>query len=57
MKELHCGDLMKGCSAVMRGNTEDEVLKKAAEHAKSAHGVDKIPPEMAEKVKSAIRTT
>jgi len=26
-----------------------------ANHAKSAHGMDEIPPELAEKVQSAIR--
>ena len=55
MKAMHCGDLMKGCDFVSRGETELEVMKKAAEHAKMAHGMDKITPELAEKVKAAIR--
>ena len=55
MKEMHCGDLMKGCNFVARGATEEEVMKKAAEHAKTAHGMDKITPELAQKVKAAIR--
>ena len=28
------------CSAKLRGETDDEVLQKAIEHAKQAHGVD-----------------
>jgi len=55
MKAMHCGDLMKGCNFVARGATELEVMKKATEHAKTAHGVEKITPEMAQKVKAAIR--
>jgi len=32
-------------------------VKKAAEHAKTAHGISQITPELAKKVKVAIRTT
>ena len=55
MKAMRCDDLMKGCNFVARGATDEEVMKKAAEHAKTAHGMDKITPELAEKVKAAIR--
>ena len=54
-KELRCGDLMPGCQAVVEGKDEAEVMTKAAEHAKTAHGVQQIPPELASKVRSAIR--
>lgn len=55
MKALHCDDLMKGCGFVARGASEDEVMKQAAEHARTAHGMRDIPPEMAQKVRTAIR--
>lgn len=55
MTAPHCGDLMKGCDFVARGATEDEVMKQAAEHAKTAHGMQTIPSDMAQKVKAAIR--
>jgi predicted small metal-binding protein len=55
MKAMHCDDLMRGCNFVARGATEEEVMKKAAEHAKTAHGMDKITPELAQKVKAAIK--
>ena len=55
MKAIHCGELMKGCDFVARGATEDEVMKKAAEHAKTAHGIQNITPELAQKVKAAIK--
>lgn len=54
-KELHCGEIMEGCDHVIRGETEDEVLTKGAEHAREAHGVEEIDEETAEKVKAAIR--
>jgi predicted small metal-binding protein len=56
MKSMRCGDLMKGCNFVARGATEEEVMKQAAEHAKSAHGIVKITPELAQKVKAAIKS-
>jgi predicted small metal-binding protein len=56
MKALHCGDLMEGCDFVARGNTEDEVMAQAAEHARTAHGMDRMPSEVVEEVKAAIRT-
>ena len=54
-KVLRCGDLMPGCSAVIEGKDVAEVMKKGAEHAKTAHGVAVVPPEMAKKVEAAIR--
>jgi Predicted small metal-binding protein len=54
-KELKCGDLMPGCKAVVEGKDEAEVMAKAAEHAKSAHGLQQITPELASKVRSAIK--
>jgi predicted small metal-binding protein len=54
-KAIHCGELMKGCDFVAHDATEDEVMKKAAEHAKTTHGIDNITPELAQKVKAAIK--
>jgi predicted small metal-binding protein len=54
-KELRCGDLMPGCNAVVEGRDESEVMTKAAEHAREKHGMSSIPPEVATKVKAAIR--
>lgn len=54
-KELRCGDLMPGCQAVVEGKDEAEVMAKAAEHAKTAHGFQQIPPDVVSKVRAAIR--
>jgi predicted small metal-binding protein len=53
-KELRCGDLVPGCSRVIRGNTEEEVLSQAAVHATKDHGMT-VTPDVAEKVRGAIR--
>jgi len=52
-KVLRCGDLVKGCDFEARG-TEEEILLKAAPHAREAHGME-ATPELAEAVKGAIR--
>jgi predicted small metal-binding protein len=43
------------CDFEARGETEQDVLDQCAEHAKSAHGMDGIPPELAQKVHASIR--
>jgi predicted small metal-binding protein len=54
-KVLRCNDLMPGCTWEGRGNTEAEVLMQAAEHAKTAHNLTEISPEMISQVRGAIR--
>lgn len=40
MKRFACADAGVVCNAEVTGETEEEVLSKAVEHARSAHGVD-----------------
>lgn len=54
-KELHCGEIMEGCPAVIRGENEDEVLKKGAQHARDAHGIDELDDDTVSAVRSKIR--
>jgi predicted small metal-binding protein len=56
-KELHCGEIMEGCPTVIRGETEEEVLKKGAQHAREAHGVESLDDETIRAVKAKIRET
>ncbi len=53
-KVVKCRDVGVDCDFEARGQTEQEVLKNAAEHARMAHGMQQIPPELAAKVKAAI---
>lgn len=53
--ELRCGELMPGCKTVVEGKDEAEVMARAAEHAKNAHALDQITPELAGQVRSAIK--
>jgi predicted small metal-binding protein len=43
------------CDFVAKGETDQEVLQQCAEHARTAHGMNEIPPELAGKVQAAIR--
>ena len=43
-----------GCSHVVRGATEEELLKNAAEHAKE-HGIVQVTPELLEEIKAYIQ--
>jgi predicted small metal-binding protein len=55
MKELSCGDVMQGCEAKFRANTEEEVMRKAATHARERHGINEMDSNTAELVRSKIR--
>lgn len=55
-KVLRCQDVgIWECDFVARGETEQEILNKAAEHARSAHEVTEIPADVLAKVRAAIR--
>ena len=54
-KILRCQDVGMKCDFVARGETEQEVLKKATEHAGATHNMKSIPPEMLAKVRAAVR--
>ena len=55
-KQLRCRDVGMDCDYEVRGNTEQEVLKQATAHARSTHQITDMPPELAAKVRAAIRT-
>lgn len=53
-KIVSCREVGMDCDFEARGETEQEVLQKCAEHAKSAHGMDEIPADVAAKVRASI---
>ena len=54
-KVLRCSDVGIDCDFEARAETEEELLKKAAEHAATAHDMKEIPEEVLAKVRAAIR--
>jgi predicted small metal-binding protein len=54
-KVVRCREVGVDCDFEARGATEQEVLDKAAEHGRTAHGMQELSPELAAKVRAAIR--
>ncbi|MDD1717996.1 MAG: DUF1059 domain-containing protein [Methanoregulaceae archaeon] len=48
-------DIGMDCPFKAEAPTEAELLKKIAEHAKTAHKMAVVPPDMMMKIKNAIR--
>jgi predicted small metal-binding protein len=51
---LHCADAGFECDANIEGETDDEVMMKAAEHARDVHGINEIDEETGAKFRSLI---
>jgi len=47
-------DPSTGCGHVVRGETEEELMRNAQEHAKE-HGLVEVTPELMERVRANIR--
>ena len=54
MKEFRCRDVVPGCPYVTRDEDEDELLVQIASHARDAHGMDEVPPEVADTIRRVI---
>ncbi len=59
MLTLTCSDAGFDCSRVIRGETEDDVMKEVAEHASKDHGIrsEDMNSQMIQKIKSLIRVS
>ena len=57
---LACREVgVANCDHVVEGETEDEVMKRGAEHGKNVHGMkdEDFTPEFMQKVRGLIRTS
>jgi predicted small metal-binding protein len=55
-KEIACGDVVAGCQFTAQAETDEKLLEAVKAHAAKEHGVKDVTPELAAKVKAAIRT-
>jgi predicted small metal-binding protein len=53
-KVLRCRDVGLDCEGELRAETEEEILRQAAEHARTTHNMTEMAPEMVQKVRAAI---
>jgi predicted small metal-binding protein len=51
---LSCGDAMPGCSARFEEDSRDLILEQVAVHAREAHGVTDVTPQMLEAIGANI---
>ena len=54
-KVVSCRDVGVDCDFKARGSSEEEIIQKCAEHARSAHGMNELSPELQQKVRSGMR--
>ena len=54
-KRIACNDVVPGCGFTATAATEEELLEKVLAHASQDHEVTEVTPELAARVKSAIR--
>jgi predicted small metal-binding protein len=54
-RSLKCRDVGMDCDFQTTGKDDNEVMQKAAAHAKEKHGMASIPPDMEKKARSAIK--
>jgi predicted small metal-binding protein len=54
MKQFKCGDVVPGCEWVTRREDEQQLLAEIQEHARDQHGMDEVPPEVADQIRSVI---
>ena len=60
MLTVSCREVGVDCDYVAKGETEEEIMKNAGEHAVKDHGYkqeDIMTPEMKEKIRQHIRRT
>ena len=54
MKQFKCGDVVPGCQWVTRSDDEQELLADIQTHARDEHGMDEVPPEVADAIRNVI---
>jgi predicted small metal-binding protein len=54
MKQFKCGDVVLGCKWVARNEDEEELFEEIQSHARDAHGMDEVPPEVVDAINAVI---
>ncbi|MFY9870893.1 MAG: DUF1059 domain-containing protein [Candidatus Nitrosopolaris sp.] len=59
VKSISCREAGFDCDYVVKGETEEEVMKNGAEHVNKVHGMkeEEMTPEMKQKIRGFIRTS
>jgi predicted small metal-binding protein len=54
MKQFKCGDVVLGCEWVTRSENDEELFDEISSHARDAHAMDEVPPEVVDKIHAVI---
>ena len=54
MKQFRCGDVVLGCQWVTRSEDEKKLFEEIQSHAREAHGMDEVPPEVEDQFHKVI---
>ena len=54
MKQFRCGDVVPGCQWVTRSEDEKVLFDEIHVHARDAHGMDEVPPEVVDQIQGVI---
>ena len=54
MKQFKCGDVVLGCEWVTRNDDEQALFAEIHTHAREAHGMEEVPPEVVEEIQAVI---
>jgi predicted small metal-binding protein len=54
MKQFKCGDVVLGCEWVTRSEDDTALFAEIQSHARDAHGMDEVPPEVVEQIHGVI---
>lgn len=54
MRTFACSQVVPGCEGTVTGADDNEVLAKAAEHARTAHGMDRVPDDVVAAIRAGI---
>jgi predicted small metal-binding protein len=54
-KSLACGEIVPGCRTILNGKDEQQILERTTNHARSAHKMEVLSPELVAKARAAIK--
>jgi predicted small metal-binding protein len=54
VKQFKCGDVVLGCEWATRNADETQLFEEIQSHAREAHGMDEVPPEVVVAIQSVI---
>lgn len=55
IKLINCRDIGFDCEGVVRASNEQEALRKVADHAREAHGVEALPDAVRRHVRQVMQ--